>query len=737
MGNNKKRKRKSSEAVSLGVGGTLAAIEQSKVPAVAMTISEEDSDGGSPVAYDMPGDGPKSLPEQEWTGVLSNPAKKRRKIPKKDSSKYPSITRSSNSRLQWSIKVSDLRDLVLYILGDGVSPQWVSVRQHVAIRRVVVLMVSGLEQEMFDKISTLDADVDSTNQKPCEAKLKENKELKTTKNGPLSGKTSISDSDDIHPMELSKDALQDPLKPLADIFPHVWPVLAPGDDRYSHMRSPITAMLMSPLPKSKEEKSTREKMDGGIPDWQDRPVSVSQLLATVEQLRENDFAIHPALLDSEDEKRAEAVRRRAIRDPSYGEWIDSRVSSIKKPEALGPEELPKDATAGRKILAIDCEMCKTSIGELALTRIGVVNWDGDVVMDELVKPDLPIVDYLTAYSGIDAEMLKPVQTRLTDIQSRLLDICDDDTIIIGHSLNADFAAIGITHPYIIDTSILYPHPRGPPLKSGLKWLTQKYLAREIQKGHGSTGHSPVEDARACLDLVKQKCRKGLQWGTRETTTESIFKRIGRCIPPTKYANRVFTDDGRLGAVVDWGRPEKGVGAAARVCIGCEDDDGVVEGIKRALSGDADGQHVPAGGVDFVWGRLQELGFAQGWYKPPEREGVTDQLGPEEVDRNGNDRKESDTQPHDPEHVSKILTQTVRRIVKIYESLPPCTAFMVYSGSSDPREMSRLQGMHQQFKREYQIKKWDELSVQWTDVEEQQLREATKRARRGLGMVVVK
>lgn len=334
-------------------------------------------------------------------------------------------------------------------------------------------------------------------------------------------------------------------------------------------------------------------------------------------------------------------------------------------------------------------------------------------------------------------MLEHVQTRLADIQSRLLDICDDRAILVGHSLNADLAVVGITHPYLIDTSILYPHPRGPPLKSALKWLTQKYLGREIQKGHGSTGHSPVEDARACLDLVKQKCQKGLQWGTKEITTESIFKRIGRSIPPVKYANRAFTDDGRLGAVVDWGRPEKGVGAAATVCIGCDDDDGVVEGIKTALSGDADGQRVPAGGVDFVWGRLQELGFAQRWYKPPEREGAGDQPDSDQADRNGNAQAKSNNQKSDPEQVANVLAQTVRRIVKIYEHLPPCTAFVVYSGSNDPREMSRLQSMHQQFKREYQIKKWDELSVQWTDVEDQQLREATKRARRGLGMVVVK
>lgn len=52
-------------------------------------------------------------------------------------------------------------------------------------------------------------------------------------------------------------------------------------------------------------------------------------------------------------------------------------------------------TAGREVLAMDCEMCKTGEQEFSLTRISIVRWDGSVVMDELVKPEKPIIDYLT------------------------------------------------------------------------------------------------------------------------------------------------------------------------------------------------------------------------------------------------------------------------------------------------------------------------------------------------------
>jgi RNA exonuclease 1 len=46
-------------------------------------------------------------------------------------------------------------------------------------------------------------------------------------------------------------------------------------------------------------------------------------------------------------------------------------------------------------------------------------------------------------------------------------------------------------------------------------------------------------------------------------------------------------------------------------------------------------------------------------------------------------------------------------------------------------------MQAQFKREYQIKKWDQLSVQWTDTEKQALKRALAVARDGVGFIAVK
>jgi RNA exonuclease 1 len=88
-------------------------------------------------------------------------------------------------------------------------------------------------------------------------------------------------------------------------------------------------------------------------------------------------------------------------------------------------------------------------------------------------------------------------------------------------------------------------------------------------------------------------------------------------------------------------------------------------------------------------------------------------------------------------LGNAVSRTVKHIQQIYESLPRCTAFIVYSGTGDPREIRRLQAMQQQYRREYQTKNWDNLSVKWTDTEIQALSKACQDARNGVGFIAVK
>jgi RNA exonuclease 1 len=468
---------------------------------------------------------------------------------------------------------------------------------------------------------------------------------------------------------------------------------------------------------------------------------ITEYLATIEDLQENEYPLHPAFGSTDSAKDVLLACRKKYHQTTDDGWVESRVNSLEDGDVPEQDIENGDVTAGRKILAVDCEMVKTANNPLTLARVSVVDWDGNVVLDELVKPEQPVTDYVTFYSGITEQMLEPVTTTIGDIQKRLLEIVTPQTILIGHSLESDLKALKFVHPFIIDTVLQYPHPRGPPLKSGLSFLAEKYLGKKMKRDRAEGGHDSIEDARAALELIKLKCWKGPSFGTREGNGESIFKRLRRT-PRLKPANSdADAKEFKAGAVVDWGDPSRGHGAAANIVITCESDAEVVEGIKRAVaSGDvsqADAESAsPSEPVDFVWARFRELEAIRGWWSSSSP-GDTEEHRQNVFARYSATDPTKDPTAPTPEVLAKAIKQVAANVAEVYAALSPCTAFIVYSGSGDMREVFRLGDIQRQFRREYATKKWEELSVRWTDDESQALRSAVKKAREGVGFVVVK
>ncbi|KAL6604217.1 hypothetical protein U3516DRAFT_640188 [Neocallimastix sp. 'constans'] len=173
-------------------------------------------------------------------------------------------------------------------------------------------------------------------------------------------------------------------------------------------------------------------------------------------------------------------------------------------------QLPEHDLNNKKILkvvALDCEMSYTT-GGLELTRITVVDWKGNTVIDELCKPHNCIIDLNTRYSGI--KELSTATLDLDDVKAKMAEIMSRDTIIIGQGLENDLNALRLIHEKVIDTVLLYPHPMGLPWRFGLKYLANKYLQRFIQDG--TDGHDSYEDSKTCIDLVKLKIQKGPNFG---------------------------------------------------------------------------------------------------------------------------------------------------------------------------------------------------------------------------------
>ncbi|OAX83023.1 hypothetical protein ACJ72_02624 [Emergomyces africanus] len=677
---------------------------------------------------------------------------KKRKRAGNEKTKYPTLT-YVEGRLQSSIKIADLQALLLYCFGDGIAPQWISMKHSGHVRKVVVLMVPGLEIGMFDGTVPL---VSHKHHDPASDATDENKftiqndqgewtevrpaekctgEFDRWKNG-LPPASSLAQ---FNPRSLDVNQLPDPLKPLAEMFPHVWPVKSPGDTKYNKVHSPLQAILLSALPKSKETNESKgPKPSRGASNWTSKRTPVTTFISSLNDLRDNEYVLHPALFDNPEDASTNANLRASLGQSPEDGWVDTKVS--KYSDGAVPENNIQlgSITAGREVLSLDCEMCITEGGSSELTRVSLVSWDGEVVLDELVKPEKPITDYLTRFSGITKELLEPVTTCLPDVQKKLISLLTPHTILIGHSLNSDLSALKLTHPFIIDTSMIYPHPRGPPLKSSLKWLSQKYLGKEIQKGQA--GHDSIEDARAVLELVKQKCERGERWGTSDASNESIFRRLARATVPGKSASGAGRE-GRTGAVVDWGSPERGFGSQAAVALGCRNDAEVVAAVSRAVNGDENGLLVPGGGVDFTWARLRELEVFRGWCNripDPTKVNESAAIPTKALVAPSSGETIAESCDSSAECLASAVEKTVSGIKRIFDSLPPCTLFMVYSGTGDPREVSRLQELHKTYMQEFRSKKpWNELSVKWTDAEEQALKRACQVAREGCGFMTIK
>lgn len=207
--------------------------------------------------------------------------------------------------------------------------------------------------------------------------------------------------------------------------------------------------------------------------------------------------------------------------------LASVLPFVNTPENATPA---KDAQ-GREVQAVtfDCEMGYTVNG-LELIRMTAVAWPtGEQLVDVLVRPLGAIIDLNSRFSGVFAEDFAnaipfadwkdhvppppsdngrprlPVVDGPAKARELLCSFLKPTTPLIGHAIDNDLNTVRLCHPTIIDTVVLFPHPRGLPMRFGLKMLSARHLNRHIQTG-GSQGHDSKEDAIATGDLVRVKVR---------------------------------------------------------------------------------------------------------------------------------------------------------------------------------------------------------------------------------------
>ncbi|KAI9889432.1 MAG: RNA exonuclease 3 [Vezdaea aestivalis] len=180
---------------------------------------------------------------------------------------------------------------------------------------------------------------------------------------------------------------------------------------------------------------------------------------------------------------------------------------------------------------VDCEMGFTVNG-LELIRLTATSWPSDdEVIDVLVRPHGEILDLNSRFSGVFAKditsaksldrvkypNIKPkadekdntlfIVSSPTAARKLLWEYITPSTFLIGHGLENDLNALRMIHPRVIDTALLFPHPKKLPVRNSLKYLMSSVLQRNIQLGDLGQGHDSKEDARAAGELVKWKVEK--------------------------------------------------------------------------------------------------------------------------------------------------------------------------------------------------------------------------------------
>jgi PAB-dependent poly(A)-specific ribonuclease subunit 2 len=163
---------------------------------------------------------------------------------------------------------------------------------------------------------------------------------------------------------------------------------------------------------------------------------------------------------------------------------------------------------------------------LGLARVSVLRESGLPFIDDYIAITEPVVDYLTAFSGIkpgdlDRNTSPHVLVPLKVAYKKLWLLLNLGVVFVGHGLLKDFRTINIHVPksQVVDTVDLFYLP-ARQRKISLRFLASLLLGEEIQ----TETHDSIEDARTALRLYDRWCELERDWGGEvEQMLEWIYK----------------------------------------------------------------------------------------------------------------------------------------------------------------------------------------------------------------------
>lgn len=248
-------------------------------------------------------------------------------------------------------------------------------------------------------------------------------------------------------------------------------------------------------------------------------------------------------------------------DPSLLYHLPKGPHPQPDPSQLRPLQPSTEAPRAGTPVAIDAEFVALSKAEidikadgtretvrpprLGLARVSVLRgvgpYEGLPFIDDYIAASEPVIDYLTAFSGIapgdlDRAVSKHNLVSLKTAYKKLWVMLNLGVVFVGHGLPKDFRTINIHVPrsQVVDTVDLFFHSLRSRRRLSLRFLAWFLLKEEIQQDV-KKGHDSVEDARTALKLWR-KYQEFVDAGILENMLEEIFDK-GKATnfkPPSVY-----------------------------------------------------------------------------------------------------------------------------------------------------------------------------------------------------------